>query len=589
MTKNKQTQGNRSIDETRHWADKVLRTATREPVSGCLLTERTRAKRKGHKTGKPYVNIRGEKVACERIICEAEYGKRPPRTRVQRTPLCTDSKGLCIEPAHLQWEDTRPWNSTAEAEEEAPAMRYARKILDRCVKDPHSGCLVLEKPERTSRRVGSKPKIQVGKRNVNCERMIATAFLGPREALTRVERTPQCAGDPQCMEPNHIEWGGKGRSAKEKAQILLRESTRDPKTGCLLNPRTRAKKREGLAKPKIKLQKGSITCERLIASVTYGWRETDAVVERTETCSGHPRCIEPKHIRWQMTWENHGDLVRKLIAETTLDLKTGCRRSPRSEDARCGPGHPTMQVRSQATRCERLVARVHLPSAAGDRRIERTKECSGDVRCIEPTHLRWRQNACSVQGCGEPGGEQGLCAGHEALARQGKALEPLTHGKPERKPRGFDTARTVEWALEKCERDSETGCLLWPERLRKGGYPDIWFQRRGKGALRYITEYFHGPPPSEKHHACHALVCAGRRHCIEPSHLRWGTARENAIDRVRAGNLSWAGLNEDRARAIKLDLLEEGAIVKLVAEMHNVSTDVVRSIRRGNRWGWVTI
>src|SRR6266849_2912561 len=74
-------------------------------------------------------------------------------------------------------------------------------------------------------------------------------------------------------------------------------------------------------------------------------------------------------------------------------------------------------------------------------------------------------------------------------------------------------------------RDDESGCLLYTKALDKDGYPRISLQgKKGLGS-QIVFELSYGAIPAghEVDHICHV------RRCVEPSHLRVLTHRQNVI------------------------------------------------------------
>ena len=537
--------------------------------------------------GKPYVMVDGAKRACERIVAEAFHGPRPPRSFIVRAPGCTGG-ALCVWPAHISWAPRRGWWEDSDDAERLDAMRpVVARLLDRAVLQPLTRCRLSPLSVRGR---GGHPAVTIDRRSVRCDRLVASVSHGLRPPGTPVERNELCSGDLRCIEPSHLRWGARGGGFAEKAAAILAESKRDPATGCLLSPRSMASRpsRTRLCKPAVKVDGCQLTCERVVAMAHHGERPLDAVVERTAPCSGHLRCVEPSHLRWQPSWDTVAELVGMLLAETEVVPRTGCRLSPRWCDrSAAGRDRPAVQVRGPVVFCEDLIARAHLPPAAPGRMVERVAPCLGDVRCLAPSHLRWKPRACAVLGCGEPVPDAVLCPRHAACFEHGEPLVPFGDARPERKPRGLDGAALVDWVLERSVRDDATGCLLWSGPVRPDGYPQISFPSRGsRSVTRRIAEVFHGPAPDERAHTCHSLICAGRRHCVEPSHLRWGSASENAIDSVIAGRHPNAKLDVAQVLEIK-GRLGDGETTTLIALDYGVDPHVVRAIRRGDRWGWL--
>jgi hypothetical protein len=102
----------------------------------------------------------------------------------------------------------------------------------------------------------------------------------------------------------------------------------------------------------------------------------------------------------------------------------------------------------------------------------------------------------------------------------------------------------------------ENGCMLWTGSLNRKGY-GVFGVRRTKseksiGAHRMALEISTGEK-SNGRHALHATTCP-HKHCVAPSHLRWGTNAENMADRKSIGGydrkISDEQVAEIRARYI---------------------------------------
>jgi len=73
-----------------------------------------------------------------------------------------------------------------------------------------------------------------------------------------------------------------------------------------------------------------------------------------------------------------------------------------------------------------------------------------------------------------------------------------------------------------------TECTAW-RPVQSDGYGYVNDSGRQIGVHALVCEWYHGPRPPgmQVRHLC------GHRACFTPSHLCWGTAAENAIDRIR--------------------------------------------------------
>lgn len=76
--------------------------------------------------------------------------------------------------------------------------------------------------------------------------------------------------------------------------------------------------------------------------------------------------------------------------------------------------------------------------------------------------------------------------------------------------------------------EPNTGCYLWVGGVNNQNRPRVG---RGRLVSRLVCEEAYGGAPTSKHEAAHAtlLGCVGGL-CINPSHLRWATRRENQLD-----------------------------------------------------------
>jgi hypothetical protein len=79
------------------------------------------------------------------------------------------------------------------------------------------------------------------------------------------------------------------------------------------------------------------------------------------------------------------------------------------------------------------------------------------------------------------------------------------------------------------------GCWLWKKPLRKDKrYPTVKFKGRNTKASHIVLEHGGRLRPSLKHIACHSC---DKPTCLNPSHLWWGTNKENSRDAVNKGRI----------------------------------------------------
>lgn len=127
---------------------------------------------------------------------------------------------------------------------------------------------------------------------------------------------------------------------------------------------------------------------------------------------------------------------------------------------------------------------------------------------------------CSVPSCGRPHKAKGFCATHYWRHR---------HGLPMREPFRTCVRGTLgERIAAYVDVDPKTGCHVWRGGIGPTGYGVTSVERNPKMAHRVAWELANGPIPEGK------LVlhqCDNRR-CCNPEHLKLGTAKDNARERV---------------------------------------------------------
>jgi hypothetical protein len=109
---------------------------------------------------------------------------------------------------------------------------------------------------------------------------------------------------------------------------------------------------------------------------------------------------------------------------------------------------------------------------------------------------------------------------------------------------------------------------------------------------RLVLLAFVGPPPSDKHVACHEKGGNANDYLWR---LRWDTVRENNRDTVRHGNHRspcggahhFASLDERKVRAIKARLVR-GESQNALARKFNVTQGTISRISTGDTWKHVT-
>jgi len=137
--------------------------------------------------------------------------------------------------------------------------------------------------------------------------------------------------------------------------------------------------------------------------------------------------------------------------------------------------------------------------------------------------------------------------------------------------------------LNKC-RMSDTGCWLWTGPTNGRGYGIFYAGNKDRSAHRISYEAFKGPIPKGLHilHACDTPLC------VNPAHLRAGTARENMIDRdtrgrrrhIRGSMIGTSKLTEADVAEIRNSALG----LKALGERYGISAKQVWSVKTGKSW-----
>lgn len=131
-----------------------------------------------------------------------------------------------------------------------------------------------------------------------------------------------------------------------------------------------------------------------------------------------------------------------------------------------------------------------------------------------------------------------------------------------------------------------TECWPWPLATDRDGYGTLKVGGKSIKAHRAVASLFYPHrPQAVVRHLCN------NPSCVNPIHLRPGTALENAADRVangRSGNLS--GERNGRAKLSEAQVIEVRSSSKngaALARQFGVSKVLICSIRRGTAWSHV--
>lgn len=141
---------------------------------------------------------------------------------------------------------------------------------------------------------------------------------------------------------------------------------------------------------------------------------------------------------------------------------------------------------------------------------------------------------------------------------------------------------------EKVQR--QPGCWIWQGNVDKDGYGLI---REGgsagsRRAHRVAYELFYGVSPKGRvvMHTC------DNRICVNPSHLRLGTIKDNNDDRIAKGRSArgeqgTAKLKEKDVWAIRGCVAQGELTYEAIAAQFGVTPSLVCAIKRGRVWSWL--
>ena len=134
-------------------------------------------------------------------------------------------------------------------------------------------------------------------------------------------------------------------------------------------------------------------------------------------------------------------------------------------------------------------------------------------------------------------------------------------------------------------------CVEWPRGIGSAGYGKLCFNYRDYNAHRVSYQIHKGEIPDGMMVLHDPEVCNNRK-CVNPDHLRLGTAAENQHDRRIAGTdnrgerAAGARLNADSVREIRR-LREQGMIESDIAKRFGVHRTTVNLILNRKTWAHV--
>ncbi|OQC19048.1 MAG: hypothetical protein BWX69_03060 [Planctomycetes bacterium ADurb.Bin069] len=145
----------------------------------------------------------------------------------------------------------------------------------------------------------------------------------------------------------------------------------------------------------------------------------------------------------------------------------------------------------------------------------------------------------------------------------------------------------LAWLYEHANHIGEA-CLFWPWSGFGCRRATIVYNYRRMSVARAMCFIANGAPPEPGMMALHSCRM-GDYSCVNPCHLRWGTAAENAADRKRdgKGQRDGIGLSETQVIAVWEEASGGADLVEL-AGRYRLSVEQVVAIRDGETRAWLT-
>lgn len=189
---------------------------------------------------------------------------------------------------------------------------------------------------------------------------------------------------------------------------------------------------------------------------------------------------------------------------------------------------------------------------------------------------------CSIADCEGRSMAHGLCSSHASrLKRFG---DPLA---------GRQANGEINKMVAALLAGDTDDCIAWPYSKGARGY-GVWIVEGERHfAHRRICKLAHGEPPTPKHQAAHS--CGnGHLGCVNPKHLRWATAAENATDKKLHGrevigvDVHTAKLNEEKVQQIRKRLSAGEAFAHIALDF-GVTRVAIADIAHGRNWKHVPL
>lgn len=183
---------------------------------------------------------------------------------------------------------------------------------------------------------------------------------------------------------------------------------------------------------------------------------------------------------------------------------------------------------------------------------------------------------CSVGGCNRPADRLGFCTLHYMRNRR--------HGSP-------TAGRTMRGAaiefLREVASSATDDCISWPFNINKQtGYGLVKLDGRNMSAHRASLIIASGIEAPRNIHAAHMPEKCHNRTCVNPRHLRWATAQENELDKIKDKTFrSGETLHNAKLTNEQADMIRNiPGPAWAVALAFGVSQSVVHNVRSGKTY-----
>jgi len=199
--------------------------------------------------------------------------------------------------------------------------------------------------------------------------------------------------------------------------------------------------------------------------------------------------------------------------------------------------------------------------------------------CYKHTSIKNGRKACAIEACVIYASSFGLCNKHaHRFKRHGDPLGGGTsHGEP------------MKW-LHGIVNYNGTDCIPWPFARGSKGDSVVVVNGTLSSAVRTLCSLVNGDPSDPSMQTAHS--CGhGHLGCMNPVHLRWATAKENAADKIKHGtrlrgeDSPTSKLTENQARFIHK---QKGFIsAPRLARKYSLSPSAIYAIWAGRNWAWI--